>query len=108
MYTFTLTIALADDHGETYSQDAAHETLKGIARSAGVTLFSFAQGWGYDDGGKDEDAERILIVQGIGQYDDVTTFGERAAFYAGVALNQRAVGWWTSHDSYRSTEEWTA
>ena len=105
--SFTLTVSTTDDDGNRYSSARTLRDLKGMANAAGVTLFSIAFGSGYDDP-TDERTEPIIILQGAGHTDDVSTFGDRAAFYAGSALNQRAVGWFTGRadDTYRSTAEW--
>ncbi len=98
MQTFSATIALVDDDGDTHDTATVLARIILLANDHAATIFSTAHGYGIDTDTDQE--EPIVIVQGVLPQDDADEFERDLLEYAGRALNQRAIGWFTSDDSY--------
>lgn len=101
--TFTLTLALVDDHGTTYGAEEAEAVLHYLAGLAGVAVFTRARGEGIDT--DTDQREPIVVWAGTGTAHGVAVFGDYCADYARRHLNQRGIGWAvdTTGDTYRRT-----
>lgn len=96
-HTFTLTIAREDDQHNTYSADVLEDQLVMASVGIDVALFTIAHGSGIDTATGQR--EPVTVVQGFGDPTNVARFYDRAATIA-RAMNQRAIGWFESDDSY--------
>ena len=100
MHTFTITIGLVDDYGNSYD---ATKLFNWFRYTSNDTCFSFAEGVGVDTDTNEE--EPIAIIQGFSDDLDSTYYG---AMYMAESMNQRAICWFDSKsggDSYARVME---
>ena len=96
--TFTTTIATEDDAGNQYSQELTLGAVRDIVTRQGGAVFTYAKGTGVDT---DTDAsERVIVIQGYVPTAHALALLQDLLRYAAEERNQRAIGWWTSTDSY--------
>lgn len=98
MLTYSATIALQDDDGNRYSLPTTKAAIVYVCRYHGE-VFTIAQGIGIDT-----ETEPVLVIQGTApNMYQLNQLKSKLLHYAKTELNQRAVGWFTSDDSYQAT-----
>lgn len=97
MLTYSATIALHEDNGRQHEPELSLQrlihALKHNELLAGVFTVAIGQGIDTETG----DTEPVLVVQGFSE--DTDHVFEVIAHFASV-LGQRAIGWFTSENSY--------
>ncbi len=96
MYTYSATIALTDDDGTTHTLFSA--TVRDAVEGTGSDVFTLARGVGYDT--ETNTSEPVIVVQGTTTNLHQLTAVRDTLDVIARRMNQRAIGWFVSTDSY--------